>query len=345
MSESPLPTHEFLYFSPRKSRFYDSFALNFIRDSRDLAFVDLIFKITFLVLPFAMFFLIDRSASIGWVLPYYAMVGFFLGPYILMLHNTSHRPFFKKKYDWLNYYIPWILGPFMGQSPETYFAHHIGMHHPENNMKNDLSSTLAYRRDNILDFLKYFFRFLFLSHYDLAKYFLDRKRYKLFTKITVGELGFYLLVFILFFWNWKAAVFIFIAPLIFTRFMMMNGNWAQHAFVDPADPENSYKNSITCINSLYNQRCFNDGYHIEHHLKPSAHWTEMPQHFQENLSEYARQDAVVFKKIDYFQIWIFLMLKKYHWLAKYFVDLRVTKRGHSEIVSFLKNRSQKPVSI
>ena len=343
MPAQDIPSQEFVNFPKRKSRLYDNFALDFIRDPRDLPFVDLILKITFLVIPYALYLLMHPHLSGWWILPYYALAGFFLGPYILMLHNTSHRPFWKNKFDSFNFYIPWVLGPFMGQTPETYFAHHIGMHHPENNMKDDLSSTLAYRRDKFSDFLKYFFRILFFSHYDLSKYFLDRKRNKLFTKISIGELGFYLMVFMLCFWNLKFALLIFVVPVLFTRFMMMNGNWAQHAFVDSKDPENSYKNSITCINSLYNRRCFNDGYHIEHHLKPSAHWTEMPKNFQENLSTYAQQDAVVFKHIDYFQIWIYLMLKKYDKLADYFVDLGNNKRSHAEIVEFLKARSQHPV--
>ncbi len=345
MKAHEIPVREFSQPPIRKAHFYDAWALELIRDSRDLPFIDLMLKTTFLVLPFAIFLFMNRAASAWWLAPYYALVGFFLGPYILMLHNTSHRPLFKARYRFLNHYIPWVLGPFFGETPETYFGHHVGMHHPENNLKDDLSSTLAYRRDNFFDFVKYFSKFLFLSHYDLTKYFLHRKRYKLFLQLTLGELGFYLMVFLLCFWNWQAALLLFVAPMVFTRFMMLNGNWAQHAFVDAFDPGNSYKNSITCVNSLYNRRCFNDGYHIAHHLKPTSHWLEMPHHFEQNRAEYAAQDAVVFEKIDYFQIWVFLMLKKYDSLANYFVDLRPEKRSHSEIVDFLKSRSQIPISI
>ena len=46
-----------------------------------------------------------------------------------MTHSTSHRKFFKQKYRYLNYYLTWIIGPFYGLSPNTFFAHHIGMHH------------------------------------------------------------------------------------------------------------------------------------------------------------------------------------------------------------------------
>ena len=60
----------------------------------------------------------------------------------------------------------------------------------------------------------------------------------------------------------------------------MMGNWTQHAFVDGEDPGNAYKNSITCINVKYNKKCWNDGYHISHHIRPAMHWTEHPTFFQ-----------------------------------------------------------------
>ena len=46
----------------------------------------------------------------------------------------------------LNLYIPWLLGPFFGETPETYFVHHVGMHHVEENLEDDLSSTMPYKR-------------------------------------------------------------------------------------------------------------------------------------------------------------------------------------------------------
>ena len=66
----------------------------------------------------------------------------FKGPFGLMLYCTSHRPFFKPDYTWMNYYLPWVLTPFFGHTPETYYSHHIGIHHPENNLEDNESSTI-----------------------------------------------------------------------------------------------------------------------------------------------------------------------------------------------------------
>jgi hypothetical protein len=125
------------------------------------------------------------------------------------------------------------------------------------------------------------------------------------------------------------------------RLLMMAGNWGQHAFVDASDPANAYKNSITCINSRYNRRAFNDGYHIYHHVKARAHWTELPAEFRDNLATYAREDAIVFEGIDFFMVWAYLMLGMWKTLAKHFVRIPgAPERTEAEVIAFLKSRVQ-----
>jgi hypothetical protein len=121
---------------------------------------------------------------------------------------------------------------------------------------------------------------------------------------------------------------------------MLAGNWGQHAFVDEASPANNYRNSITCINSGYNRRCFNDGYHIGHHLKSTRHWTEMPGEFTRNVGTYAAENAIVFTGIDFFVVWVFLMLKRYDWLAQRMVPLGNSQPSLEESVALLRRRTQ-----
>jgi hypothetical protein len=125
------------------------------------------------------------------------------------------------------------------------------------------------------------------------------------------------------------------------RFAMMWGNWGQHAFIDPNRPGDSFVNSITCINSVYNQRCFNDGYHIGHHIKQTRHWTEMPQDFLENQERYAKEGCIVFEGIDFFMVSLFLFLKRYDWLAKRFVRMPGDTRTDAEVIEFLKGRTRR----
>ena len=125
---------------------------------------------------------------------------------------------------------------------------------------------------------------------------------------------------------------------------MMAGNWAQHAFIDPNNPANIFTNSITCINTPYNKKCFNDGYHIGHHLRPSLHWTEMPNDFLHNIEKYKQNEAVVFTDLDYFQIWFLLMIKNYKLLSKKFVPLTEDNASAEDIQRFLKSRTSRVFS-
>ena len=322
----------------------DQFFMNYLKDERDLPFIYLMIKLSLLFIPAAIIlFTIDSSTWLwmGIGIAYAVGLLIYTGPFTLMLHNTSHRPFFKREHKWGNRLIPWGLCPFMGQSPDTYFAHHIGMHHAENNLEPDLSSTMKYQRDNVFHYLHYFIHFLFLGVIQLVMYHKDTNKKKFMKQAMVGELTFLALWAVLLYFNWQATLLVFILPTIIVRFAMMSGNWAQHAFIDASQPENSYLNSITCINTVYNKKCFNDGYHIGHHLKPHMHWTDMPSDFEKNIDKYIAHKSIVFEGIDYFAIWALLMVKAYGTLANYVVNIGDTYSSKEEIIALLKERVKK----
>jgi hypothetical protein len=313
-----------------------------INDVRDLPFIKLSLFYLASVVPAAVYLFASRDFH--WALGFVYLLVLYstmVGPYVLMLHNVCHRKLFKRKYEKLNHVIVWLLGPFFGETPETYYIHHVGMHHREENLPADLSSTMKYQRDSFIHFLRYFLRFFFFIPVEMGLYLRRRKRTKLFKKMILGELSWYLWMALLCFWNWQATLVVFIIPLVVTRFMMINGNWAQHAFVSQEAPHNSFQSSITCINSRYNRTCFNDGYHIGHHLDATRHWTEMPEDFLKNKKTYIEEKAVVFEKLDYLLIWFALMLKRYRWLARFYVNLDdKNPLNQEEIVGLLKSRTR-----
>ena len=59
---------------------------------------------------------------------------------------------------------------------------------------------------------------------------------------------------------------------------------SQHIFIDAGQPGNPYHFTYTCINCTDNQRSFNDGYHVGHHLNSKLHWVRatgtLHQHHQ-----------------------------------------------------------------
>lgn len=344
--------HDPIFQKKEKYTSIDTFFLKFIRDERDLPFMYLMIKISCTLVPLAV--LLYLPAISGWLwwtlaVAYFLLNNFYYkGPFGLMLHCTSHRKLFNKQYAWANYYLPWVLSPFFGQTPETYFNHHIGMHHPENNLPEDKSCTMFYQRDSLRSFLQYFFSFMFIGIFHLSAYFLKKNRKKLLISTIMGEMAFFILCIALSFVHWPATLVVFILPFLISRLIMMVGNWTQHAFIDAADPGNPYKNSITCINIKYNKKCWNDGYHISHHIKPSMHWTEHPGYFLNTRKEYAKNQAIVFDGIDFLGIFYNLMLKRYDVLAKNMVNIdnAYPASSQEQVIQLLKERTRRvPASL
>ncbi|HEX4339063.1 MAG TPA: fatty acid desaturase [Polyangiaceae bacterium] len=326
---------------PRVARtpWYSAQVLALLNDPRDAQFVGLIAEcLLYAAAGIGLFF----SGKWLWYLApvYWAVLLFgFIDRFTLMLHCTSHRPLFKAKYRALGHVIPWVIGPFFGQTPGTYFAHHMGMHHVEENLVDDLSSTVTFQRDSFAGWLRYWGRFMTVGLLDLAQYMAKNNRQRLLRKVFVGEGVYWSVVAVLAYFAPGATAAVFIIPLALIRTLMMMGNWGQHAFVDQAQPENPYLSSITCINSRYNRRAFNDGYHIGHHLKAKAHWTEYPVEFEANVAEYARQDAIVFEGLDFFLVWLLLMTKRWSVLAKAFVRLPgAPARTDAEAIALMQSR-------
>lgn len=331
------PTH----IPKAKHSSFERWLLKYLKEERDLPIAKLLLSMAAVLWPITVYLYSLDTVTIWHALAYYAVLfGLFFDRFILALHNFSHRQLFHRPYRWLSRLATWTVGPYAGETPETYFVHHIGMHHAEGNGLADLSTTMPYQRDSVRGFLHYWASFFFLVHPALIKYLAQRKRWALVRRMVAGELGWAAAMVALSFISFPATLVIFLIPTFMSRFLMMAGNWAQHAFVDPDDPLNDRKSSIVCINTRYNRRCFNDGYHIGHHEKPNLHWSEMPTDFLNKRELYAQDDAVVFEGVDYFQVWALLMAKRYDVLAKHFVDLRDTPRSEREIVALLKHRTQ-----
>jgi fatty acid desaturase len=335
-----------VYVPKEKYTFYDRFWLRLMNDKRDLPFIYLLTTIHLTVFPVAI--LLFTPVLNGWwwwavAIPYFYVAQFyFKGRFGLMLHCICHRKCFKQPYQWLHTYITWIVCPLFGHAPEGYFSHHLGMHHIENNMPDDTSSTMPYQRDSLRDFLAYFFKFLFVGVKNTILYLYYRKRKKLYMRLTIGEYTYIAFCIVMCFINLKATLVVFIVPLLFARLVMMLGNWTQHSFIDSKDPDNLYTNSINCINTPYNKVCWNDGYHIIHHLRPGMHYTDMPAEFLKRKDEFAANKAIVFDGIHYLHIFVYLLTKRYDKLANNLVNINDTIfSSREEAIALMKERTKK----
>jgi len=327
----------------KKPSLIGRFLMTFLRDERDIPIGIFAIKMNLLLLPYAII-LFWPGVFRWWLGLPYPLIAFaiFAGPYINLLHNISHRPVFKKQFKFLNTWLVWVNGPLIGQTPETYYAHHMGMHHYEGNLPADHSSTMKHQRDSIFGFLAYYLEFFLIGFPQLALYLYRKKRYKVVVNMIVGEFSYLALAAFALYFHTPAAICVFVIPFVLERFLLMAGNWGQHAFVDHDEPDNDYKSSITFINSKYNHLCFNDGYHIAHHLEAARHWMTFPEELQKNKQKYIDNKALIFHTTDFFQIFLMLMGKKYKKLASYVVQLdEKNPMSEEQIIELIKSRMKK----
>ena len=253
------------------------------------------------------------------------------------------------------YLMPGFLAPFFGIPPMMYRAHHVLMHHRENNVfPHDLSSTEPYRRDSLAHWCCYWLKYqaLFLL---LPAYAARRGQWRTAATVVCGGCLYAFCAWWLFanghgiFFAWQL-----VAPFLVTSIALMFGNWSQHMFVHPdvakmrgdmRSIEYNCKITMNVINHWNNRRTFNDGYHITHHVHPWCHWSELPRKFVAELDKYAEHDAVVFEGTDFFEVGFNVMIRTmwdaegaWRWVNRHFVHLTARKRSPAQVRAFLEAR-------
>lgn len=317
----------------------DRWFLDRLRDPRDLHGVHVALAMTLTVLPAAALLFVPGVLS-PWTLLAYYVLNFlvFLDRFVLMMHTQIHRPWFHRKHRLLNQWVSLLLATFFGQTLATYVVHHVAMHHAEDNGLADLSTTRHHQRDSPLHLALYVLRFLLIGIPELALYMARRKRWRMFRRLVIGEVVSWSVIAGLMWLAPLPTLAVFVVPILFTRSMMIAGNWAQHAFIDPDDPGNLYRCCTLIVSSRHNQRCFNNGYHVIHHVRQTIHWADMPAEFAEHRDRYREEGAIVFQGIPGFQLLsLMLVLRRYGWLADRVLPLDPAQT-RDEIIATLKHR-------
>jgi len=285
-------------------------------DRRNAIFSCWTLVILTVVLPSACGLFLNRFSPVHAICHVIFVAFFAAETFVSILHCASHVALYKPRYRALNWIVPYVLCPFMGQTWNTYKYHHVKHHHVEDNGPNDISSTRGYRRDSRAHFAVYFLRFLFLGWAELSLYFWSKRQRWAAGKVLFGELGalaFFLCATAM---NWRAGLAVFIVPLLVMRFGMMAANWGQHAFIQPPDlrKRDGYDHSVTLVDTTYNIVAFNDGYHAAHHNNPLCRWEDLPALYQKRSA-----DHVTFQGMSFGDVWLLLMKRDYDTLAASYV--------------------------
>lgn len=317
---------------------YLRFASHAIRKPSDVVYVSHLLVLTLIGLPSLVVLFVHFTwihAVLHWI-----FVVYFVGPYSIITHHHVHGPgILSASCSWIDVLFPYILGPLMGQTWNSFYYHHKH-HHIEDNGPDDLSSTIRYQRDSALDLSIYLARFVVLIWFELPLYYISKGRTAIGLKYFFWEEAPYSLVVLMTRYHWRAGLMTLIIPLIQWRIAVMTNNWAQHTLVDEVEPTSSFRSSITIIDVVANRHGLNDGYHTSHHLSPRRHWRDHPFAFAKSKAKYAENAAITLKNIDFIKLAIFLCRKDYEYLADCLVPMgEQTSMSKAEIASMIRRKT------
>lgn len=211
--------------------------------------------------------------------------------YQCVAHNFLHNPFFR--WEPLNALFSVVNSIALGMPQTLYKYHHLNHHqfnndaqHPVKRTTDDRSST--YRYSQVGDREEHIVPYSFLGPlrmelgilYQNAR---AKRRSRLVWLEAAGMLAF----------SGTLAV---IYPAFFLQFVLptwflgqvaaLAENYLEHHH---AVPGNRLTDSVSCYSRLYNWIWFNNGYHQEHHYRPTIHWTRIPAVRSEMLPETERR--------------------------------------------------------
>jgi hypothetical protein len=224
---------------------YISWATGVVRHRSDIVFLTYILVLFTIGIPNLVLLFLHFNwfqAIFQW-----ALITYFVGPYSILLHNHIHgRGLLSKSWALVDTVFPYVLGPMMGQTWNSFYYHHKH-HHIEDNGPEDLSSTLRYQRDSAFDLALYISRFVFLIWIELPLYYIRKGKRSFAFKFFAWEMLSYAFILLLARVNFAATMTGLVLPLIQWRIAIMANNWGQHAFIDEDEPDSNLRSSITLI--------------------------------------------------------------------------------------------------
>ena len=218
--------------------------------------------------------------------------------------------------------MDYVVGPLNGYVPRVYNANHLLAHHRDNSGPMDIHSPTPFRRSSLLEFC--FFAMKLTGSIMFGTDLVFHRR-------CSGKTRTYLLTNLVAFWSSVTVLFAYsslLAPIIMF-FAIHHGvsmarfQYIWHGLIDPAKPEQLITSTTLWVSSkqfwldTINETstlnrsaavrsseidevpqpgtdwAFFDNYHLIHHLKPAAHFTQYPSLLSRNAHEIVTAQSVV----------------------------------------------------
>jgi fatty acid desaturase len=198
------------------------------------------------------------------------LIAFAIAP---MHHNHSHRPLWR--HAALNRASEAWFALFQGHPGYVFAPMHVENHHRFHNGPDDVTRTDRYRAGNdLVGLLRHPFEFAWAALPHLGA------RLRRIARGDRRELAWILFQYLLLLgldvaalWlDWRAALYVVLAPQAAALFWLTASNYLQHAHACAGSDIDHARNFTGAVNWLG----FNVGYHTAHHHAPERHWSELP---------------------------------------------------------------------
>lgn len=220
----------------------------------------------------------------GYEIPAALLIYVLIGDTNYILHLHIHRPFSKSKK--VNLLLDMSMGSVTGMVASNWRIQHLYGHHRGDDTKfrgNRTWELEKYSTLRMLSFCSFTLWPTFWQPFIMAfrKGVAANETSPINYRWAFAEhVLLFALVGALALWQpWLTFSYLF--PLYFlTYFITRYVDYLNHYGCDEGSA-NKYDHANNCLNSTFNRFTHNFGYHTAHHLRPGAHWSELPDIYQE----------------------------------------------------------------
>jgi fatty acid desaturase len=206
----------------------------------------------------------------------------------IIKHNHIHCRTFTNRF--CNRAFDHFLGLCTGQPTTAIISIHNERHHAQYHTQNDcVRSSLVGFRWNWLNLVVFPFaavRLVYLNKSGDIHRWQKQKPYLYHRLLSERAV---VLAFILIFLalDWRSTLVYFGLPLLFAQWGMVTINLLQH---QGCDHDSSHNHSRNVTGHFINWLFLNNGFHTAHHLRPSLHWSHLPEFHHTHVKPEIRED-------------------------------------------------------